>query len=130
MILTIYDREKICVAETPEEMRHLLKRREAAKRESMRPMQKEDEMQQPVPPEKGLGEAPAKKETEAEVGKLIEDLRADANWLETSPLPEELIVNIRKAARILEIDMHCRECHTNVEDTEREQIQRALEMYQ
>ena len=118
------------VTDTPEELVLRLRRREAEKHEPVRQVQKEAEMQRPVPPQKGLGEAPAKNETEAAVGKLIEDLRADANWLETSPLPEELIANVRKAARILEIDMHCRECHTNVEDTEREQIQRALEMYQ
>lgn len=118
------------VAETPEELGHILKRREEAKRESVRKVQKEDEMQQSVPPEKGLGKASTKKETEAAVGKLIEDLRADANWLETSPLPEELIANIRKAARILEIDMHCRECHIIAADAEFDQMRDALEMYQ
>lgn len=118
------------VTDTPEELWHLIKRREEAKRGSLPKVQKEAEMQQPVSSEKGLGEAPAKNETEAAIGELIEDLRADANWLETSPLPEELIANIRKAARILEIDMHCRECHIIASDAEFDQMRDALEMYQ
>ena len=97
--------------ENPEELDHLLRRKEAAKHVPVRPMQKEAEMQQPVSSEKGLGKAPAKNETEAAIGELIEDLRADANWLETSPLPEELIANVRKAARILEIQCNSRELH-------------------
>lgn len=106
--------------ETPTEMfclLNLVRKMEVENREPVPEMQKKRILSGEMPAVAGLGKACKEggktegSQTEEAVGKLIEDLRADACWLETSPLPEELIANVRKAARILEIQCNSRELH-------------------
>lgn len=64
-----------------------------------------------------------KDEAEKTVGKLIEDLRANADWLtEDMPVPADLKGNILKAARIIEIMYRTRDYRMAIEQTENEQI--------
>ena len=68
--------------------------------------------------EEGLGEAsPKETETEAKaaIGKLIDDLRAESVWLEGRPVLEDIPANMWKAARLLEINLHCRNLHSCIE---------------
>lgn len=116
--------------ETPTEMFCLLNliKKEVEDCESVRTVQKERILPGEMPAASGLGKAckeggkTEESQTEEAVGKLIEDLRADACWLETSPLPEELIANVRKAARILEIQCNSRELHRCCELSANESI--------
>lgn len=68
--------------------------------------------------EEGLGEAsPKETETEAEaaIRKLIDDLLAESVWLEGRPVLEDIPANMWKAARLLEINLHCRNLHSCIE---------------
>ena len=68
--------------------------------------------------EEGLGEAsPKETETEAEaaIRKLIDDLLAESVWLEGRPVREDIPANMWKAARLLEINLHCRNLHSCIE---------------
>ena len=68
--------------------------------------------------EEGRGEAsPKETETEAEaaIRKLIDDLLAESVWLEGRPVLEDIPANMWKAARLLEINLHCRNLHSCIE---------------
>lgn len=60
----------------------------------------------------------AKNEAEKIVGKLIEDLRAHADYIDGMPLPEDMQGNLRLAARLLEILSNSQELRRNLDDNE------------
>lgn len=75
----------------------------------------------------GLEKAPAqgeakKQQAEEIVGKLIEDLREQAKFIERMFSPEDIHDNMILAARIIEILWRNREIHQICVDTEKEQI--------
>ena len=60
----------------------------------------------------------AKAEAEKIVGKLIEDLRAHAKFIDGMPLPEDMQNNLLLAARLLEIMSNSQELRRNLDDNE------------
>lgn len=76
----------------------------------------------------GLGKASAKRaEAKEAVEKLIDDLRENARWIEDSPVPQDVKDNLRKAARIMEIDLQRREYHEFGDEIKDRDILRFLE---
>ena len=61
-------------------------------------------------------------EAEKITGKLSEDLRAHAKFIDGMPLPADMQSNLLLAARIIEIMCRNRELHQLCCDTEKEQI--------
>ena len=123
--------------DTPAEMTELLNRMKASEahrngRESMHTVQKEIHMcscrAEPLPRvERLAGTSEKAKEAEKITGKLIEDLRAYAKFINGMPLPEDMQRNLLLAARVIEIMCKNREIHQICADTEKEQICEALE---
>lgn len=104
--------------ETPTEMYcllNLIKKMEVRDCVPMQPVQKETKLSEAMPAKEGLGKAPAEgSQTETFddlIGMLIEDLRANAKWFAGGPIPPppDMMSNILKAARILEIEVTRRE---------------------
>lgn len=106
---------------------------EEKKDESVPEMQKETDLsgirQSSMQTGHGLGSAYAETEktaTEA-VEKLINDLRAESAWLTGRPVLEDIPANMWKAARLLEINLHCRNLHSCIEGSQDEQVIYVLE---
>lgn len=105
---------------------------EGGKDESMRLLQVETDMHnvrpEPVQAAERLG-APYEKKPEAveAIEKLIDDLRAHAEWLVGRPILNEIPKNMLKAARLLEIELQRREYHDLGNGIKDREILRALE---
>lgn len=105
---------------------------EGGKDESMRLLQMETDLHnvqpEPVQAMEGLG-APYEKKPEAvkAIEKLIDDLRAHAEWLVGRPILNEIPKNMLKAARLLEIELQRREYHDLGDSIKDREILRALE---
>lgn len=105
---------------------------EGGKDESMRLLQMETDLHnvqpEPVQAMEGLGATHEKKPEAVEaIEKLIDDLRAHADWLIGMPILNEIPVNMLKAARLLEIELQRREYHDLGNGIKDREILRALE---
>lgn len=108
--------------------------KKGAGNESVHELQKEGRLHDtntyPMQAGYGLGKASAKKaEATAAIEKLIDDLRENARWIEDMPVPVDVVENLRKAARILEIGRQRREYHELGEEIKDRDILRFLEYY-
>lgn len=102
------------------------------KDESVRELQMEtvlhDDRTEPVQTKEGLGTTYEKKPEAVEaIEKLIDDLRAHADWLMGRPILNEIPVNMLKAARLLEIELQRREYHDLGNSIKDREILQALE---
>lgn len=105
---------------------------EGGKDESMRLLQMETDLHnvqpEPVQAMEGLGATHEKKPEAVEaIEKLIDDLRAHAEWLVGRPILNEIPKNMLKAARLLEIELQRREYHDLGNGIKDREILRALE---
>ena len=105
---------------------------EGGKDESVRLLQMETDLHnvqpEPVQAMEGLGATHEKKPEAVEaIEKLIDDLRAHADWLIGRPILNEIPVNMLKAARLLEIELQRREYHDLGDSIKDREILRALE---
>ena len=114
--------------ETPTEMYcllNLIKKMEARDSEPVRPVQKARILPDQMPTASGLGkesEEEAEKKAEQIIGKLIEDLRAYAEFIDGMPRPADMQRDLLLAARVIEILWRNRELHQTVSFGEGEQI--------
>lgn len=104
---------------------NLIKKMEVRDSEPVRPVQKERILPDQMPTASGLGkesEEEAEKKAEQIIGKLIEDLRAYAEFIDGMPRPADMQKDLLLAARVIEILWRNRELHQIVSTSEKEQI--------